>query len=211
MPNANPGFGLGPYGRGQYGNAPITNLPLGYYLSLITSEYQGSPKFIAWLTAVLRKLDDVSECLATFDTAFNINYAIGSQLDLIGQNLGQSRTVAFQPSRGVSPVLDDDTYRLLLRATIAQNQWDGRIDSLQTIWQSLFPGGRITIDDAQNMSVTILLSGFFSSIKQDLIVNGYIVPRAEGVLYQYTFATLPILGFDQNTSFLAGFDRGHWS
>jgi hypothetical protein len=75
----------------------------------------------------------------------------------------------------------------------------------------LFSGGHITISDAQNMTATVLLSGTFSSIIQDLITNGYIVPRPEGVLYSYTFSQLPILGFDFNNSYVAGFDLGHFA
>lgn len=188
-----------------------TSLPISYYLSLVTSEYQQSPNLLGWLSIPLLRLTDASNALDSFTAAFDLDLAIGSQLDTLGVIVGQSRTVGFQPSAGVSPVLDDDTYRLLLRAKIAQNQWDGTIDSLQTIWQSLFPSGHINLLDGQNMAVTIVLSGAFSSITQDLITNGYIVPRPEGVLYNYTFSTLPIFGFDQDSAFIAGFDKGKWS
>ena len=79
-------------------------------------------------------------------------------------------------------------------------------------WQNLFPGGSIAIDDGQNMSATIILSGGFTSIIKDLITNGYIVPRAETVQYTYVFSTLPIFGFcSTNTAYIAGFGVGHWS
>lgn len=188
-----------------------TSLPISYYLSLITSEYRQSPNFLGWLSIPLLRTDDASAALDSFAAAFDLDLATGSQLDTLGVMVGQSRTVGFQPSNGVSPVLDDDTYRLLLRARIAQNQWDGTIDSLQATWQNLFPGGHITIIDGQNMTVTIVLSGAFSSITQDLIENEYIVPRPEGVHYDYTFSTLPIFGFDQDSTFIAGFDKGKWS
>jgi len=209
--NVNPDwrYGYGAYGLGRYGSEPIVSLPIGYYTKLITSQYQLSTNFMSWLLAGLRKLDDVTECLATFESAFNIVNAKGVQLDILGQIIGTPRTVGFQPSNGVSPILDDATYRILLQARIAQNQWDGRIGSLQGIWQTLFPGGRIIIEDAQNMTATIILSGSFSSIIQDLITNGYIVPRPEGVLYNFSFAQLPIFGTDLNNAFIAGVDTGH--
>ena len=61
------------------------------------------------------------------------------------------------------------------------------------------------------MTCTIVLTGIFTSIVQDLIVNGYIVPRPEGVLYDYIFGELPIFGYDENNAFIAGYDTGHWS
>jgi hypothetical protein len=110
----------------------------------------------------------------------------------------------------VSPVLDDATFRIYIRAKIAQNQWDGTMLSLYPIWQTLFPGGQIIIFDNQNMTADVTLTGSFTSIIQDLITNGYIIPRPEGVLYTYLFGTLPFFGFDSDNQFIAGFDVGHW-
>jgi uncharacterized protein DUF2612 len=203
------GYGFGRYGYNLYGGPPITNLPVGYYLSLITSEYQSSPNYLAWLLQNLYKLNDVTQVLAGFIIAFDLDYAVGVQLDTVGQYIGASRTVGFQPSNNVSPVLDDATYRLLLKAKIASNYWSGTIDGLQGVWQQLFPGGQIVIIDNQNMTATITLSGTFSSIVVDLINNGYIVPRPEGVLYDYSFAELPIFGVDLGNAYIAGVDRGH--
>jgi hypothetical protein len=61
------------------------------------------------------------------------------------------------------------------------------------------------------MSVSFFLAGGFTSLIKDLISNGFIIPRPEGVLYDYTFATQPIFGFDLNTAFIAGFDTGHFA
>jgi hypothetical protein len=117
--------------------------------------------------------------------------------------------VNFQPSGSVSPILDDATYTLLIQATIANNQWDGTESALYPIWAQLFPGGSITIVDNQNMTCDIVLTGTFTSIIQDLITHGYIVPRPEAVLYNYVFGDLPIFGTDENNSFIAGVDLGH--
>lgn len=211
MPN--PGYGTGGYGQGGYGNQPIETLPTGYYLGLLTSQYQppSSPKLNALLYVLLRKFDDVSQCLVKFDTAFDLDSAVGTQLDQLGAIAGAGRVVGFQPSGGVSPVLDDATYRIYIKAKIAQNQWDGGITSLYAIWETLFPFGSIVVADNQNMTATIELSGSFTSIIQDLITNGYIVPRPEGVEYTYSFAELPAFGFDLNNSFVAGFDVGKWA
>ena len=186
-------------------------LPISYYTGLLTSEYTNASKFKQWLTSVLSIADDISTCLANMTGAFDLDYAIGAQLDILGQIVGIGRTVSFQPSGGVSAVLDDTTYRILIKATIANNQWDGKIGSLYPIWNNLFPGGHITIVDNQNMTANIILTGSFTSIIQDLITNGLIVPRPESVAYTYLFGSLPFFGFDRNDSFIAGFDTGKWS
>jgi len=207
----NPSYGILGYGVGGYGNQPIETLPLGYYIGLLSSQYRNSPKLNALLRMLLQKFDDVSQCLVRMDTAFDLDSAIGAQLDVLGTVVGVYRTVGFQPNGGISPVLDDDTFRIYIKAKIAQNQWDGTIGSLYPIWQQLFPGGTIVIEDNQNMTVTLTLTGSFTSIIQDLITNGYIVPRPEGVLYTYLFGTLPFFGFGSAPGYIAGFDTGHWA
>jgi hypothetical protein len=212
-PSLMPNYGTSGYGSGLFGNEPIENQPIGYYLALLTSEYQAptSPKTRAFLQAMLQKFDDASQCLVTMDLAWDLDTAVGVQLDTLGQIAGVSRVLPFQPSGGLSPILGDSDYRLLIKAQIAQNQWDGTIDSLQTIWQSLFPGGSITIFDHQDMTANILVSGAFSSIVLDMINNGLIVPRPEGVLYNYGTSNLPIFGFNGDGVYIAGFDQGKWS
>jgi hypothetical protein len=207
----NPYYGTSGYGLGGYGNEPIETLPIGYYLSLLTSEYKQSPKLNALLYVLLKKFDDVTNCLVQMDTALDLDGAVGAQLDLLGTIPNASRLVNFQPSGGVSPLLDDATYRTYIKAKIARNQWDGRIDSLYAIWKQLFPSGTIVIEDNQDMTATIVLTGAFTSILQDLIVNGYIIPRPEGVLYNYVFGVLPFFGFGSSPGFIAGFDTGHWA
>ncbi len=203
------------YGSGKYGIAdvgPPTPFSLGYYLNLLTSEYRMAPNLNAWLLDLLSPLNDTTTLLSGMTEAFDLSSAVGVQLDTLGAIAGVGRTVNFQPSGGVSPGLDDATYRILIQATIANNQWDGTQESLYPIWNSLFPGGYINIIDNQNMSATIVLSGSFSSIIQDLIVNGYIVPRPEGVEYTYEFSNLPIFGFSAtNTAFIAGWGTGLWA
>ena len=202
------GFGSGRYGLSDAG--PVFSLPVSYYLSLFTSQYRLAPNLNAWTMALLGPLDDITTCLGGMTEAFDLDTAVGSQLDTLGIILGQNRTVGFQPSNGVSPVLDDTTYRTLLRAKIGFNQWSGLIGDLQPIWKSLFPTGTIVIHDNQNMTALIVLTGAFTSILQDLIVNGYIVPRPETVEFTYSFGQLPILGFDSNNALIAGFDSGHF-
>lgn len=206
------GYGAGGFGQGPYGNQPIEFLPIGYYLNLLTHQYRNtSPKSQAWLRFMLQKFDDVTTCMVSMDLlVLDIDNATGAQLDQIGSILNVSRTVDFQPSNGVSPVLDDATYKILILATIAQAHWNGRIDALYPIWTTLFPEGQIVIENNQNMTATIVMTGNFSSIVQDLIKNDYIVPRPAGVEYTYDFGTLPYFGFDESPGFIEGFDTGKW-
>jgi hypothetical protein len=221
---SNPNYGTQGYGLGGYGNEPLESLPIGYYQALLTSQYANSPKLNALLKMLLKKFDDVSQCLVKMNTALDLDSAVGAQLDAKGTVAQAGRVLPFQPSFGVSPVLDDITYRIYIKAKIAQNQWDGTIGSLYTIWAYLFPTTRIVIADNQNMTATLFIGGLSSSLLIDMICgfavngvttgivqNGLIVPRPEGVEYLFNMGKLPAFGFDLNDAFVAGFDVGYWS
>ena len=186
------------YGSGLIGAQPIVAEPITYYEGLLSSQFTlpNSPKTNTFLALCLQLFQDVNACLLSFPSAFDLTTAVGVQLDMLGSIVGANRTVGFQPSNGISPVLDDATYRIYMQAKIAFNQWNGKITGMQAIWQSLFPGGKIVIADQQNMTANIIMTGSFTSIIIDLIENGYIVPRPETVLYNYIFAELPLFGFD---------------
>lgn len=200
------GAGSGGLGSGGYGGPNLQ-----YYLSLLTSEWQATTKFLEWTATLLTPLVDLQSAALAMYAFFDIDNAIGAQLDALGTLVGAGRLMPFQPSDGVSPILDDPTYRILLKAKIAQNQFNGQIDSLYAIWSQLFPGGRVIFIDNMDMTATVILAASFTSIVQDMITNGLIVPRPQGVQYTYAFATLPIFGFDLDGTYVAGWDTGHWA
>ena len=89
--NPNFGFGFGGYGQGTFGNQSIAFMPIPYYLQLITSEYQSAPNFMAYAAALLKYLDDLSQLLLQMQIAFDLDQAVGVQLDVLGTIIGQSR------------------------------------------------------------------------------------------------------------------------
>lgn len=182
-----------------------------YYLDLFTSEYRASTRLLAWANANIQLFQDVLFCIRELMSAWDLDLAVGVQLDTIGLWVGASRTLPFQPSGGVSPILDDASYRILLRAKIAQNHWDGTLDGLLRSWQAIFPNGLLVVNDHQDMTVDLYVAAPFSSVVQDMVLNGLIVPRPQGVLYTISVAALPMLGFDRGDSFVAGFDTGKFT
>jgi hypothetical protein len=131
-------------------------------------------------------------------------------LDVIGEIVGQARLMKFQPTGGLSAILDDESYLILLKAKIRRNSWDGKLTSIYNIWRDLFPNGDIAVVDAQNMTLSVVVSGDLSSIIIDLIQNDLIVPRPEGVLMTYSFGDIPKFGFDLDDTHISGFDIGKW-
>lgn len=151
------------------------------YLNLITSEHQNKPKFTSWLTANLSILDDAETLATNFNSYFDLDFAVGAQLDVNGTIVGVNREVTYQPLDGSSPILDDESYRTLIKAKISKNSWDGTIPSIYDLWQNVFPQFGIQVIDNQDMSMKAILTGQIDSSTQQLIDNAYIVPKPEGV------------------------------
>ncbi len=182
------------------------------YLDLIISEYRDKPNFIAWLTANLSLVDGCTAAASSFVGAFDLDTAVGAQLDVLGLIVGVQRTVDFQPSGGASPVLDDDTFRLAIRARIAKNGWDGTITGIQSLWQNLFGAvpAYLILHDNQDMTVTAIVIGLSSAIQQDLIDHGYILPKPEGVALTVGTAANKIFAYGLENDSFGGYGEGYW-
>jgi hypothetical protein len=63
------------------------------YTALITSQHADKPKFAAMVQAVAGSIGDISTFIQSLSPAFDLDTAIGVQLDIVGQWIGQSRSV----------------------------------------------------------------------------------------------------------------------
>lgn len=179
-----------------------------YYRDLITHQYGKSARFIAWLDTALGVVDDATSLTLAMHEHFDIDTAAGAQLDTIGRIVGRSRVLPFEPT-SASPVLDDATYRTLLRAKIGINHWNGQLASLQQLWQVLFPDRYVVVIDNQNMTLNIICIGAWSNLEKEIIEHDLIVPRPQGVLINYVFGAA--FGYDLDTELIKGYDQGNWS
>lgn len=183
---------------------------LNFYLDLVTSEHSTKPKYMAWLTVLLTPLIDAIKINEDVKNSFNLNTAIGAQLDIIGKWLEQPRQVNFQPTDGSSSILSDNYYRTVLKAKVVKNQWKGTISNFYSFWNVLFKGQplQIYLVDNQDMEpVAVIWSSSVDQMMQDLITNNYIVPKPAGL-------GLTVRRIDADTTFgffgteFTGFDTG---
>jgi hypothetical protein len=157
-------------------------------LNLITSQHRDKPNFVSWISLPLNLIDSVNNVDIT--NSLDLDSAIGVQLDILGAIIGVKRELDFQPTGGESPILDDATYRLALKAKIVKNQWDGTIEQLYASWGEIFPNIDLIIKDNQDMSVVMIVVGMAISLEQDLVRNGYVMPKPEGVSVSYEFGDI---------------------
>ena len=183
------------------------------YLDMITSLYRDKPRFMAWLQASLKAGTDSIDCAEELWQAFDINTAVGKQLDTLGVILGRSRRLSFSLAGGFGPaVLEDETYRMLLKAKIAWNFWDGTLLGLKDIWAAVFPNNDLLYFDKQDMTIDVVIAGMFSELERQLIMSGYILPKPEGVRMNIRIVEndgIPIFAYGYDTPFLSGY-TAHW-
>ena len=211
------------------------------YLNLITSEHRGKEKFEATVVAGVSPFSKLQAVMLGLPADFDIDSAVGVQLDAVGAWIGRSRRIdtplvgvyftwddlasdgwdsgiwkgPFDPDSGLVD-LPDDSYRVLLKAKIAANSWDGTIPGAYAIWATVFTNSQLVIQDNQDMSMVVGVAGQpLSIVDQALLTNGYIPLKPEGVRIQY-YAIAPAAGAlfawdtDESTA-LASWDTGQWA
>lgn len=191
------------------------NALIDTYRKLLTSEYRHSPKLTSWLLWLLNEGTTYTNFIQMFVKAFDLDVAVGDQLDTIGRLVGVKRLLEFVPSGGESPLLDDDTYRFLIKATIIKNTWKGKLEDLYSAWRVLYPESKLfQIQDLQDMTFNVVIAGDFSSLQKELISKGYIIPKPEGVrinLMTITDTTgYPLFSYDLDTLYYSGY-TSHWA
>jgi hypothetical protein len=180
------------------------------YASLITSEHNQKPNYMAAVEALLRPLCCILDELAAIPLMFDVDTALGQQLDIVGLWVGATRNV-YTPLTGVyfsfdTPglgfdegvwygpfdaltgltVLPDEHFRTLIKAHIAANNWDGTIGGARAIWDFLFAGQGLTviIQDNEDMSMLMGLlssSGQIDAVTKALFGAGYLDLKPCGV------------------------------
>lgn len=219
------------------------------YTDRITNYHRGKPLFVEHVDLSTRPLSDVSSAMYGLISAFDIDDAVGIQLDALGEWIGRSRIVSqpiagvyfsfdtdglgwdqgvwqgpYDPDSGFTS-LSDDTYRIVLKAKVAINNWNGQNDSLPPILEAALEGSGLKMQIVDNQDMTISVWVFpetdISLVSQELIAaikQGYLTVKAAGV-WAGDIQTPSILtpsvgtkffGFDMDNEFIAGFDDSAW-
>lgn len=210
------------------------------YSGLITPEHADKPKFVGLVSTLAQCFVDAQNLLASIPPAFDLDNAVGVPLDAVGKWVGLTRSIPvpitnvyfsfdtaavgfdqgnwagpFDPLSGLIS-LDDETYRLQLRAKIAANNWNGTLGGAAAILNQIFVGPTYAfLQDRQDMSFDIGLAGQQpSALLQALLKSGYIPIKPEGVhlgaIYLTSVNTAPLFGFDLENSQVSGFEVGAW-
>jgi Protein of unknown function (DUF2612) len=209
------------------------------YLSLITSEHNQKPKFMATVAAEIQPFVDVQATLFAMIGIFNPN-SVGDQLDKVGVWVGANRNIS-TPINGVFfswgkagvgwgqgtwlgptdsanglTVLPDDAFQILVKLTIAENAWDGTVPGAYSIFNSVFAsqGLSLLIQDNQDTTMFVVVVGVLSAVAQSLISGGFFNLKPAGVqitsFNQPTVQGAPVFGWGAENSGVSGWGTGCW-
>jgi len=214
------------------------------YTELISNYHASKPLFFQHIDLSTRPLIDVNASLDNLVTAFDIDNAVGKQLDILGEWIGRTRIVSqpisgvyfswdtdglgldqgvwqgpYDPDSGFTS-LSDDTYRIILKAKIAINNWNGQNGTLPDILDNALVGSGVSMQvvDNQDMTISILILPEieFANVSLELISaikQGYLTVKAAGVRVKEMVMPSDgsrLFAFDADTQYLAGFDQGSW-
>ena len=216
---------------------PYTNV--NQYIGLVTWQHRRA-KFLAFMEAILKPVVDIQNVAMLMDREFNIDLAIGQQLDIIGEWVGMSRNIHppiedvyfAWDSEGVGwdsglwrgpddPVtglvrFPDHAYRSLIRGKIAANMWDGTIPGAYAAWRTAFNGeSELKIVDYQNMSMVAVITGIEpDAIYRAILRDGLIPLKPAGVRIEWRMYNPDAVVFywdTPTTETTGGWDEAEWS
>lgn len=214
--------------------------PVSYFLGLITPYHSVRPKFTATVDLWIRPFVAAAEVASTLPRVFDLDEAIGVQLDKVGEWIGYTRNVVYplphawfsfdDEARGWDKgrwripedpkigtiVLDDDLYRQLLRAKVKLNQWDGLQASANAIYSTFLnsPATYAFVQDNHDGTQYLGISGEIPPLQYLVMLSlDYLPARPAGVsstTYVTSVNKAPLFGFDVQNEKIAGWDDGAW-
>lgn len=188
------------------------SLSTNKYTDLIAGYHFDKPLFTQWIYALTQPLITAQNRLAEMQEDFDIDTAVGVQLDAVGVRVGISRKLPvsitgvffsfdiagvgfdegiwlgrYESPEGIT-TLDDGTYRNVLKTKVLVNHWDGTIESLYYLLDqvALIFDCPIKYKDNQNMTVNILLpSATTPPIVWNVLSRGLVDITTAGVMVNF--------------------------
>jgi hypothetical protein len=192
------------------------------------------------LALTFQPLADTIAILESIPAAYDLDVAVGAQLDTDGVWVGISRNVttplsgvffswataglgwdqgSWSPGINVTQLiqLPDAQYRTLLYAKIAANHWNGSIPGAYNVFNIIFAGTGfgVLIQDLQGMRMAFALTGPVpDAITQALFTSGHFNLKPAGVridkYYLPAASNVPYFGFGVENDNIAGWGVGYW-
>ena len=149
-----------------------------YYSNLLIMEYHGKPKAKATIETTVALLPD--DIIQEVIEGFNIETAVGKQLDILGEYVGVDRYYLVDNQ---AELLNDEDYRILIKLKAISNTSDLSHKSLEEALYDFF-GNSVRMDSDGNMEMTYFVPKDKTPIIQAAIQKE-VLPRPMGVRCSY--------------------------
>ncbi|MCP4569571.1 MAG: DUF2612 domain-containing protein, partial [FCB group bacterium] len=171
----------------------------------ILTQYKESSNLIGYIQAFQIQNQEIEDACNDLLTDRSLDTAVGTQLDVIGEIVGQSRIVegfpnvlawgyqtsaytegyndgAYRDGSAQTIELDDDTYRLYIKARILRNHSQYTIDDILQAVAILVPTAESIVLTEGDMAFSLsVLDAAISVDQQNILKNGNIIPKPAGI------------------------------
>lgn len=151
-----------------------------YYADLLILQYKTQPKARATIQALIKELYG-SGSLLDLVNGFDLDTAVGKQLDTLGKYIGLGRQVKVNIGSSDTNILTDEQYRILLKLKLVQNTNFSSTSQIRTALYELFPND-IRLFDPRTMVYEYQLSTLFNDLV-NVIIAEELLPLPMGVGY----------------------------
>lgn len=174
----------------------------------IYAQYRNQPKAVDWY-AICRTLGgEIDAAAAAVRGIYNIDTAVGAQLDIIGRIVVVSRAfvgnipltvsqfgdpdaefgdldaVFSETNLNQDSQMSDEFFRLVIRAKIVKNNSDATIESILKGVTFLIPNADVVrVIDGEDMSFSIEFRGNLTSLERYALLNAKLIPKPQGVRF----------------------------
>lgn len=162
-----------------------------YYANLLIIQYRNLPNARGTLESLVGEsyADGISLDVLN---AFDLETAVGQQLDILGKYIGLSRQVKiFLPDQTTR--LNDDDYRTLLKLKLITNNGTASTGEIKKSLYELFPD-TIRVYDNRDMSYTYFVSDTLQDLMK-VIVSEELLPLPMSVEYRLIFVSKDVTKF----------------
>lgn len=210
------------------------------YTELIAGYHFDKPKFTQWVFELTEPLRVAKERLAALRKDFDVDVAVGAQLDAVGARVGISRQLpmtltgvyfaldddggigldrgvwkgTYDPVDGLT-TLGDETYRAVIKAKILANHWDGTNGKLPTFLSNALsyfgvPAKVLDLQDMQTMHVALHLTKSTTPPIVWELFSRRLIDVTAAGVGITIIDNSPWFGFDYQTNSVQGLDGGSW-
>jgi len=163
-----------------------------YYADLLIIQYRGKPKARGMIEAIVDQVI-MNQLPEKLENAFDLETAVGKQLDILGSRLGVTRNVFLR--NGDPITLNDDDFRTYVKLQAARMTLRSSLYDIQTLLIDFF-GDEIQVYDNQDMTIDYYIFGQSQTLV-DVAIKQDMLPRPMGVRIReiYNLPTNRIYGF----------------